>query len=730
MAQTYKYTIVGDTKPAVAGNEALDVSINKVDASTNKLKADTEQLSKEQRKQAEEANKAFSQQLENKIKTTDSLIKGLGGTVSLLTGTLSTVVGTLGLFGIDDEQIQGFQKAALSVLALSSGITQQITGLKDVTEAQKLQNEVTQSNLELTKASTTAENINTAALNTNKDAVKGVTAAFQQSALSIRVENTEVAGNTALRGANAASTGASTGSTIANTVATYLNVAAQKALNVAIKANPYLALASILVSVTTLIYGVTKALFFNTKAEEDNTEAKELNERAIKAQKDATDALTKARGLSDVQLAKQQVLEAKGAKAQAERQFILAQSEGKFSQKREEARIALIEATTALTNAETNLSKAEEEARKKAKDDAKIAADKAKALRDERFEREGILQLIELERQALFDELFPEFKEKSKDTILDPQYLLTIDEALKSINTTIQEIDLGELDEPIKFLSQEQLDILKRLRGELNSELKRQLFDREKQYNDELALFANNEEAKTRLTEEYEKDRIRIRRQYALQLAAEVLSTTNALLSQLGTLQQEAIDIELGKLERKYQRDLQLAGENEKLKEQITRGFEARELEIQKKALEQQKNLRRAQVVTTTAESIINAFNSTSTLPPPFNFIAGGILAAAYTALGAKAIANINATTLEGGDTPGGFSNIPGGGGFSLPGGTGVPTGLPTGGPLPGLGGGRTTTPTIGTVAEGPIRAYVLAGDVENGVQANIALNNRRRLAG
>jgi hypothetical protein len=29
-----------------------------------------------------------------------------------------------------------------------------------------------------------------------------------------------------------------------------------------------------------------------------------------------------------------------------------------------------------------------------------------------------------------------------------------------------------------------------------------------------------------------------------------------------------------------------------------------------------------------------------------------------------------------------------------------------------------------------PIRAYVLAGDVENGVQANLALNNRRRLAG
>ena len=140
MAQTFKYTVVGDTQPAVKGNEALDASINKVDASTKQLQSDTDSLAKKQREQGEAANKAFSQQLENKIKTSDSLIKGLGGTVSLLTGTLTTVVGTLGLFGVDDEQIASFQKAAISVLALSTGITQQLTGLKDVTEAQKLQN--------------------------------------------------------------------------------------------------------------------------------------------------------------------------------------------------------------------------------------------------------------------------------------------------------------------------------------------------------------------------------------------------------------------------------------------------------------------------------------------------------------------------------------------------------------------------------------------------------------
>ena len=44
--------------------------------------------------------------------------------------------------------------------------------------------------------------------------------------------------------------------------------------------------------------------------------------------------------------------------------------------------------------------------------------------------------------------------------------------------------------------------------------------------------------------------------------------------------------------------------------------------------------------------------------------------------------------------------------------------------------GGRIATPSIGTIGQEPIRAYVLTGDISNGVQAGIALNNRRRLSG
>ena len=218
------------------------------------------------------------------------------------------------------------------------------------------------------------------------------------------------------------------------------------------------------------------------------------------------------------------------------------------------------------------------------------------------------------------------------------------------------------------------------------------------------------------------------------------LTTLSGLLNEFGNLQQEAIDIELGALERRYQRELQLidakakaelltAEEVAKLKEGITLNYEKRELAIAKTSLEQQKKLRRAQVIVTTAQSVIDAYSSTAGIPPPFGLIAGSLLAAAYIGLGSKAVANINATSLDGSDTPGGFNNIPSGGGFNLPGGGGISTTPSTGALLPGMGG-RLATPSIGTVAEEPIRAYVLTGDISNGVQAGIALNNRRRLSG
>jgi hypothetical protein len=227
-------------------------------------------------------------------------------------------------------------------------------------------------------------------------------------------------------------------------------------------------------------------------------------------------------------------------------------------------------------------------------------------------------------------------------------------------------------------------------------------------------LFADSEERKKQITEEYEKDKAKIRRQYAVQSASEILGLTSTFLNTIADINQQTLELQLAQ----------------------AKGNENAILAIQKESLERQKKLRIAQVVVSTAESVISAFNVTANIPPPFGQIIGGILAASYVALGVKSIQNINAATIDGaGTVGGGFNNVPGGnsvfGGINLQGGGSAPISpSPFSNTLPGVGGGRLGSAGAGTIAEAPIRAYVLAGDVENGLQANYALNNRRRLAG
>ena len=374
----------------------------------------------------------------------------------------------------------------------------------------------------------------------------------------------------------------------------------------------------------------------------------------------------------------------------------------------EKARLALEEERQ--KKREENIRKAKE-ARDKAEKEAEDLAKRAvKQLEDQKQATEDLINL--------YTELYPEkvsggqfeFNTELDKTNFALQEQLDI---LFSLNTAYEDLgdQLEEIDfeESVSFFSREQLDVFKKLRDSNKTELQLQLDNLRTTYLEDLTLFSDNEEVKTQLTEQYEKDRAELRRQYAIQTAQQVVGITSNFLNTIADINQQNLELQL----------LQAAGNQAAIDR------------INADALEKQKKLRIAQTLITTAESILNGFNATSTLPPPFNFIAGSALALAYGALGAKTIQTINATTLEGGGTATGFNNIPSGGGISLPGGGGVSTAPSVGAILPGLGGGRIAgAPTIGTVAQEPIRAYVLAGDVSNGVQANVALNNRRRLAG
>jgi len=352
------------------------------------------------------------------------------------------------------------------------------------------------------------------------------------------------------------------------------------------------------------------------------------------------------------------------------------------------------------------------EAREKAEKEAEALANRAvKQLEDQRQATEDLINL--------YTELYPEKVSGGQfefNTELDKTNFALKEQLdiLFSLNTAYEDLgdQLEELDfeESVSFFSREQLDVFKKLRDSNKTELQLQLEDLRETYLEDLTLFSNNEEVKTQLTEQYEKDRAELRRQYAVQTAQQILGITSQFLGVVAEVNQQSLELQLA----------QAAGNQAKIEQ------------INKESLERQKKLRIAQIIVSTAEAVINAFTSTSQIPPPFGQIIGSALAASYVALGAKSIATVNATTLDGGTAGGGFNNIPSGGGaFSLPGGGGVSTTPSTGAILPGLGGGRIdTTPTVGTLEQEPIRAYVLAGDVTNGVQANIALNNRRRLAG
>ena len=760
MAQTYKYTIEGNTQPAVKGNEALDASINKVDNSTK-------QLQKDLGKTSVESNKAFGAELETKIKASDAQIKRISGTVGLLTGTLSTAIGALGLLGIDDEQIKGFQQATLSVLALGSGAAQAITGIKDITESRKLLTE-------LNNASTVSEIENTNALVSNAAAAETVTVAQNTAAGSILTEKSATDKNTISKGLNSAATTTNTVATEKLTFAKRAQLLVEQALLKIqqISLGGWLAIA---IAIGTAVAFIGNWVQNSKKAAATQDELNGFIVDGIKLTQDQnksyTGSVSRLRVLEAI-LSDNTVAEKDRNKALQEAKKLIPELE-KVDLRRAGAIDKIREAIGREIAALEQRAKAQAVQQKLTEAYAR-QLELVNEVQAE-FARQGF-QISEFEARAALQRtdqvgvtanLAAEYQRLNRQIDAGTSSLVSYASATLSSNgassksveiTNQQTIALDFYNTALKKANEEQSKRNKELAEEVRLSLgideigegvADRFIQRQSQFPSVIEGTANNTKKQyatqalqfQAFVEGLQTDLIDFIESGAGQAIQQGLSTLSGLLSEFGNLQQEAIDIELGALERRYQRELQLidakakaelltAEEVAKLKEGITLGYEKRELEIAKTSLEKQKKLRRAQVIVTTAQSVIDAYSSTANIPPPFGLIAGSLLAAAYIGLGSKAVANINATSLDGSDAPGGFNNIPGGGGFNIPTGGGTPIGSPPTGGLPGLGGGRVSTPTIGTISEGPIRAYVLAGDVTNGVQANVALNNRRRLTG
>lgn len=675
--------------------------------------------------------------VEKTLQQTEVRIKTIDGAINVLGGSVEVVVGALGLIGVPPEVQEEFQKAATSAIAFADGIKRVFDGYKSLTEARKLAGT-------LTAAETAAESANTVVTGANTAA--------------------QVANTTAVS-ANTAATVAQTVATAkANTVTSVLNKTQGGAVAVANQLkpliagiNPLLAAGSALVAGAAIVWlnyrdGVEsagKAVKRNIELEKELFKviggAGKVEERQLKLLTDkveqrgletqALEELKKAYPGFETFLTRENQLSERGI-AFLKTRIELRKGEAGLaavSQKLIEEEVNLATKIAELREEygfTTQANKLINNERQESARRTEILVEKEKEYSD--AVNNALLNLVpfnkELKRYAT-DNAPASVDATDRQAISLKSYNIALKEAnerLKERNKQVAEEVKLSLNKDVEEGLKTSEDIIKRA-SNIPSVLTGAATESKKAYATEALAF-------TAYLNDLQSDLIDFLASGAGEAIEQGLSTLSGLLSEYGDLQQEAINIQLGALERGYQRDLELAGENVRLKEQITRDYEARELEITKTSLEQQKKLRRGQVIVSTAQAVMDAYASTASLPPPFGLIAGSLLAAAYVGLGAKALENINSTTLESsGGSAAGFNNIPGGGGgFSLPTGGGISTTPSTGNILPGLpGGGRLgNAPGMGTIAQEPIQAYVLASDVSNGQQAAAAISNRRRLAG
>jgi hypothetical protein len=728
--QTFEYQLLGNTKQAVQANDNLENSVKGITKSTEQLNAE----------------------FDKSIQQSEIKIKAIGGSVNLLGGAVETVVGTLGLIGVPPEIQEQFQKAAGSAIAFADGVKRIFEGFKELTEARKLFQGVQVASSVAQSAETAAVTANTTAQVANNAATTAASAAkatqinrLQGTSAAAKATNTviDTLNKTTAAGAAAGAAARVAFDGFTKSIGTFFNA-------ISFGTGPLGGFLIALGAAATAYALLTK----NSKEARQAliAQAKIENELSAVSKKASANEERLLRVLTDK-------VSQRGLETQAIEELKKAYPGFEAFLTREnqltEKGIAFLKTRIELRRAEAGLAAVTE---KLVQEEVNLA-EKITELREEYGFTTQANKLINEERQesarrtATLTEKEKQYTDQVNNALLA---LVPFNKQLTSYAKSVAPASIDATDKAVISLdfyrtALEKLNAEQKKRNEALAKEVRLSLDVEGSLEESGKNFIKRqstipsvvETTATETTKAYatqalafnafinglQSDLIDFLSSGAGEAIQTGLSSLQSLLSEFGDLQQEAIDIQLGALERRYQRDLQLAGENAALKEQITREFEANELEIARTSLDQQKKLRRGQVIVTTAQSIINAYSSTSTLPPPFGIIAGTILAGAYTALGAKALANINATSLDSSDAAGGFNNIPSGGGFSIPGGAGVPAGS-TGGPLPGLGGGRIGAPTIGTIEQEPLRAYVLAGDVTNGVQANIALNNRRRLAG
>lgn len=215
-----------------------------------------------------------------------------------------------------------------------------------------------------------------------------------------------------------------------------------------------------------------------------------------------------------------------------------------------------------------------------------------------------------------------------------------------------------------------------------------------------------------------------------------VLSSLNSITSGMLAMAQQNSDDRLNAIEADYNSRLQglvgtdeeIAAQQEAIEAQKNRALEAE----RKQAFEDQKKFKIADTITSGLSAAFQAFGSAMVLGPILGPIVGGALSAMILAGMANTVQSIKNQQYVGSGTAGGggigtpgqgiaISNV--GGNFSgaapMVGGQSNPA---------VSGGGTAMSAPSPQTPSAPIRAYVVANDVSNGLEAEQSINNRRRI--
>ena len=477
---------------------------------------------------------------------------------------------------------------------------------------------------------------------------------------------------------------------------------ATKALNTAVRANPYVAVATAIAAVTAAIVVYIKSqkdekaeLESGNKSYERRLELlKQTNRQYFNAEEQLAilEEGAKSRNRTILEEAAAEKQRAKEAKDRAEKDIRLVEDAiavGRVSREESEAQLEVLQRNRdeadkyykQVIAAEILYGKQQEQSNQKSAEAAKKLEEQKIAARDARLEQEGLLQVIQQTTDEIIDSLNL-FRSTELDGPLE--VIEEIDEAFEDLGDTI-------------FFTKEQLD-------EFNKA--------------EEVLIDQSFEARRERLATYYDDLIK----QAASNASEVEQLERAKNKALGDLDKQRSDEQKKNIEDAAKATLAttinlLATIRETTDDGTKEGFE------------KSKKFRIAETRLSSIQAAFDAYKSLVGVP-----IVGPVLAvaAAATALaaGQKAISDIKSSSFEGGGSPTNPSSgaATSGARTAVAGGLGAGAGIfgaPTL-PIP-TGGGAPAVPT--TVDQTPaVRAYVLAGDVTDGISANRTIERRRTL--